>query len=283
MILFPLFHKAMIIFVENLDRKVGELANSLVFRVRKRVFLLLAIWILLLLATLSLLSLLEATFDRNPDGQTIVSLGWAGYIVSKSFNEQQLVTAISGSWTVPKVNASAGDGYSSAWIGVGGQLDKTLIQVGTEHNALNGQQSYDAWYEMLPDYLVKIDNFVLAPGNKISASITLVNGETNMWNIQLKDITTGQGFNQNFVYNSTCSSGEWIVERSTVNGQISTLSNFNSVTFRDCQIDIGNDKGVIGNFTYSRVHMTNQQYSMLASTTTLLSNGSGFTVNYKAN
>ena len=43
---------------------------------------------------------------------------------------------------VPKVNVSAGDGYSSAWIGIGGELEKSLIQVGTEQDVVNGQDTY---------------------------------------------------------------------------------------------------------------------------------------------
>ncbi len=234
----------------------------------------------MLLCTFSLLSMLEASFIRNPDGQTTSSLAWAGYIVSKTFNDQQLITSITASWIVPKLDVSAGDGYSSAWVGIGGQLDKTLIQIGTEHNVFNGQGTYNAWYEMLPDYSIKIDNLLLASGDRVTATITLVDEQTDEWNLRLADVTTGQTFNQNFIYNSTGSSGEWIVERSTVNGQISTLSNFQSVTFYDCQINLGSDSGVIANFSYSRVQMTDQIYSTLASTTTLAPSGSSFTVDY---
>ena len=254
----------------------------LVSRIRKRVVVLSAIWIIMLLGTLLLLSQFNLHLSANPDAHVIVSLGWAGYIVSKTFNDQQLITSISASWIVPKLDASAGDGYSSAWIGIGGQLDKTLIQIGTEHNVYNGKESYGAWYEMLPDYSIRIDGFKLAPGNQVTASITLVDADAHLWNLWLYESTSGQVFNRNFVYDSTGSSGEWIVERSTVNGQISTLSNFQAVTFNDCQIGVGSDCGVIANFTYSRVHMATQIYTMLASTTKLASSGCSFTVTYDA-
>ncbi len=249
-------------------------------RIKKRVFLLLTVWMLLLLATLYVLSVLETTLESLPDSNTIVSLGWAGYIVSSSFNGKREITAVSASWNVPQVNASAGDGYSSAWIGIGGQLDKTLIQIGTEHNTINGKATYAGWYEMLPDYSIRIKDFVLAPGHRIAASITLVDSSADEWNLVLTDLTNGQVFNKNFVYNSTRSSGEWIVERSTVNGQISSLSDFGSITFNDCTVDISRDNGVIGNFTYSRVHMTDQTFTRLASASTLSSGGSSFNVSY---
>jgi autonomous glycyl radical cofactor GrcA len=139
---------------------------------------------------------------------------------------------------------------------------------------------YHVWYEMLPDYAIRIENFTLTPGDIVSASITLIDPETNQWNLQITDLTNEKTFDQNFVYNSTRSSGEWIVERAMVNGQITTLSDFGSITFNNCQIDINNDRGVIGNFTHSRVHMTNHQFTTLASTSTLNGDGEGFTVRY---
>jgi hypothetical protein len=246
----------------------------------RRVIVLSAVWILLLLAVLSFLSLLEATFSGLPDSHTIASVGWAGYIISSSFNQQKDITGISASWTVPAVNTSGGDGYSSAWVGIGGQGDKTLIQVGTEHNVINGQAKYNAWYEMLPAYSTAIENFTVTSGDDISASITLVNSDTNQWNIQISDATTGQIFSGDFTYNSSRSSGEWILERSTVSGQISNLASFGPVTFSDCRIALSSVTGVIANFTYSVVQMTNQQYDRLATASLLGTDGASFTVNY---
>ncbi|MCW3999735.1 MAG: G1 family endopeptidase [Candidatus Bathyarchaeota archaeon] len=250
------------------------------FVVRRRVFFLAAIWVLLLLVSLSLLSMLEAVFSRDPDSHTVVSVGWAGYVVSKSFNEQREVTGISAEWIVPYVNTSAGNGYSSAWIGIGGQSDKTLIQVGTEHDVLDGKEFYSAWYELLPEYAIRITEFVVNPGDKIFASIMLVNPETNEWNIHLGDVTNGHVYNRNFYYNSTCASGEWIVERALVNGQIADLANFGSLTFQDCQIDLNKSEGSICNFTYSKVHMANQQLDRLASASQLSADGASFSVHY---
>lgn len=249
-------------------------------KIRKRVFVLIAVWLLLLVAVLSFLSYLDAFFSLSPSSHTITSIGWAGYIVSSSFNEQRQIVAISASWIVPKINVSSGNGYSSAWIGVGGQLDKTLIQVGTEHNLLNGRENYAAWYEMLPAYSSRIDNFTIAAGHRIIASLRLVDNESGTWNIQLSDATNGQGFNQNFVYNSTLSTGEWIVERSAVNGQISNLADFGSITFSNCKAELGNENGAISNYSYSIVHMTNQQCNTLAATQPLNTDGSSFSVEY---
>ena len=50
----------------------------------------------------------------------------------------------------------------------------------------------------------------------MTASINLVNSDTNRWSIQISDASTGQAFSRNVVYNSTRSSGEWIMERPTI-------------------------------------------------------------------
>ncbi|MCW3994757.1 MAG: G1 family endopeptidase [Candidatus Bathyarchaeota archaeon] len=249
---------------------------------KTRAILLAIIWLILLIISMSLLSLLLASLSGNMKSQTIVSLSWAGYTVADGVSATQLeVTFVNASWVVPQVNASSGNGRSSAWIGIGGQTDGTLIQVGTEHIALDGSVTYMAWYELLPDYAITIPEITVAPGDVITAAITLVNFNTDEWNIRLSDATSGQTFSQNFIYNSTRSSGEWIVERPTVNKQISSLANFGSITFSDCNIRVNGVVGHIGNFTYSRVQMTDERNIMLASVTPLDFEVSGFTVNYR--
>jgi hypothetical protein len=261
---------------------VNNLLVTRIRKVRKRVFVLVAVWIVLLLLMLSFLSALEGIFNANPEGRTIGSLSWAGYIISQSFNAQQKVNGIEGSWVVPQVNASGGDGYSSAWIGVGGQLDKTLIQVGTEQDILGIQENYYAWYEMLPNFAVRINGLTISPGDTIAASLTLIDSNANVWSIQLSDNTNGQTFSLDVIYNSTLSSGEWIVERPSINNQISTLCNFGTIPFSNCQITLDNVKGSISSFDYSKVQMTNQQAALLASVSTLSPDGASFNVNYVA-
>jgi len=235
-----------------------------------------------MLTAFSALNFLEGTFYALPDGHVIASVGWVGYIVSSSFNQREDITMVRGSWIVPEVNATAGEGYSSSWIGIGGQEDKTLIQVGTEQDIVGGRVYYHAWYEMLPDYVIKIEGLTIEPGDHITASISLSNSETNEWNIQLINNDSGQSFNRNFIYNSTRSSGEWVMERPTIGGQISTLAAFGKVTFTECTVAVGNRTGGISDFSYSIVHMTNQQYGRLATTLELNEDGKSFSVVYNS-
>ena len=211
----------------------------------------------------------------------MASTDWAGYVVTSDLGSPQgQVIGVNASWTVPTVGVSSADAFSSAWIGIGGQSDKTLIQAGTEHDSVNGGEFYSAWYELLPDQAVRIADMRISPGDVITTSISLVNSDTNKWAIQIYDVTNGQGFYQNFVYNSSRSSAEWIVERPTVNNQISTLANFGSITFTDSYVTTGDNVGKIGSFLYSQLIMTTHLNVQLTSVSPLSADGSNFTVHY---
>ena len=153
---------------------------------RKRAAVLALIWILLLAVSLYFLGLLHTTFESNPQGQGILSRSWAGYIVESDLEEpDQQVVGVNASWTVPRVSVYSTDTYSSAWIGIGGKSEKNLIQTGTEHDAVNGNEFYAAWYELLPDQAVRIPDMSVSPGDLITASITLADAETNQWLIRI--------------------------------------------------------------------------------------------------
>jgi len=239
-------------------------------------------WILLLVLSLFLLSILASLFAGYPQGQSISSLSWAGYTIEKNSNSKFEVIGVNASWIVPEVNVSAGNGYSSAWIGIGGELDKSLIQVGTEQDVIHGRSTYTSWYELLPSFAVTLNSITLSPGDAVVASINLVNSNTNLWSIQIRDATTGQAFSQNVVYNSTRSSGEWIVERPTINNQIATLADFGNVTFSGCHVNVSNVTGPITKFSFSEIQMANSQNARLASVSALTADGSSFMISYVA-
>jgi hypothetical protein len=245
------------------------------------VFLIL-VWVLLLVLSLFLLSILTSLFASNPQGEGFSSLSWAGYIIEKNSDSKFEVIAVNASWIVPQVNASAGGGYSSTWIGIGGQLDKSLIQVGTEHDDVNGEETYTAWYELLPSFAVRLTSITVSPGDTMIASITLVNSETNEWGIKISDVTTGQVFSRNVAYNSTGSSSEWIVERPTINNKIGTLADFGNIAFTDCYVNVSNVTGPIARFSFSKIQMANSQNAALASVSDLTAGGSSFKVSYRA-
>ncbi|MBT0160474.1 hypothetical protein G4O51_10885 [Candidatus Bathyarchaeota archaeon A05DMB-2] len=250
---------------------------------RTRVFLLAVIWILLLVASVLFLSFLLERFSSSPHPIGAVSLNWSGYSISSDLaNSEPHVFSVNASWKVPKVTVSATDAYSSAWIGIGGQQDKTLIQVGTEHDSINGQEYYAVWYELLPENVVTISNMTISPGDTIMASINLIDLEQQEWSIQIIDVTNGQEFNQDccIIYNSSLLTGEWVVERPTVNNQLSNLADFGSVTFTDAHAMVNNSIGVMGSFPISKFTMHNDQYVALTTVSPISANGSSFSVKY---
>jgi hypothetical protein len=162
------------------------------------------IWIFLFAASLYFLNVLQAVFSSSSQGQGLTSTDWAGYIVTPNLGDaSQQVVGINASWTVPSIRVFSSDAYSSAWIGIGGHSEKTLIQAGTEHDSVNGKEFYSAWYEMLPDTAVRIDTISISPGDVITASITLVNSDIDQWAIRIYNVTSGQGFYRTFIYNSS--------------------------------------------------------------------------------
>lgn len=238
------------------------------------------VWILLLVLSLSLLSFLLTVFTSNSQGESISSQSWSGYLVSKVTASNVEVTAINASWVVPSVNVAQNNSFSSVWIGIGGQLDSTLIQAGTEQDVYNGQATYYAWYELLPNYAVRIDTISLSPGDPVVVTISLVNSATNQWSIQVLDAATGQNFGITVAYNSTRSSGEWIIERPTTGDVISNLADFGNVSFSGCAITVGQSCGTISNFPFSKIEMTTDLNSQLTDVSRLTDNGTSFFVSY---
>jgi hypothetical protein len=206
---------------------------------------------------------------------------WSGYMVASDIqNRSAVVSSVSASWTVSAVKASENDTLSSAWVGIGGYGEKTLIQTGTEQQCTNGQVTYFVWYELLPDYLVRIRNMHIRPGDTITASINLINENTKTWSIEINDVTRGERFEKALFYNSSRLSAEWIVERPTVNGTISTLADFGNVTFSECKATIGGKTGAISNFSYAQLVMYTPQNVQLVTVSPINGDGSSFTVNY---
>jgi hypothetical protein len=236
-------------------------------------------WLVSIMAFFFVITFIINTFFIPPGN--LVSLDWAGYAVASNFvNPQPVVLGVNGSWTVPTINASLQNAYSAAWIGIGGQLDSTLIQVGTEHDCVRDVPTYSVWYELLPGNSVTITSISAAPGDKITASITLVNQTTNEWSIKISDLTKAQRFEENVNYVSSRLSAEWIVERPTVGNSLGNLADFGTITFTNSYATFNNTVGTISGFPHVRTIMDNRQNTRLVSVSSLVSGGSSFSVNY---
>ena len=120
----------------------------------------------------------------------------------------------------------------------------------------------------------------ISPGDQISTTIKLVNQQKNEWRIEIRDITKNQEFTINLNYNSSKITAEWIVERPTVNNQITNLANFGTITFTNCYATINQKSAALGEYPRSVVTMTNDLSLQLASVSSLNQDKTGFTIQY---
>ncbi len=190
--------------------------------------------------------LVRMKFFAQPVSQN--DSNWAGYVVASDLqNPQRNVTSVNASWIVPQVNVTnVNVSFSAVWVGIGGFFDRSLIQVGSEQDSINGEAVYSLWYELLPRDAVTIDAINVSPGDNITASISLIDASLNLWSIYIAD--GSQIFQGNVSYVSSQLSAEWIVERPAVNRRITTLANITTVNFTDCTATIGNKTGAINGF-----------------------------------
>lgn len=161
------------------------------------------------------------------------SSNWSGYAVTN----KAPYNSITGQWVVPKVNPSSQSAYSSAWIGIDGFNNNSLIQTGTAHDYINGSAHYYAWWEILPAAVTKIPHPV-SPGDRMHAEIR--NLGNSLWSITLINNTKRWTFRIIQSYSGPQESAEWIVEAPSINGQTARLANYGKVTFDKASVNGGN-------------------------------------------
>jgi hypothetical protein len=219
-------------------------------------------------------------FLTGSANRSLPSTNWSGYVVATNLNNPHpSVTEIEASWTVPAVSVSRRDSFSAVWIGIGGEFDGSLIQIGTEQDSINGVGSYSAWYELLPNNEVTVPLNV-SPGDRITASISLSDPSANTWLMEINDSVKGQYYrNDNVSYPSSMLSAEWILERPTINNVLRNLADFSELTFTGCAATVGGKMETISSLPHIEVTLYNQN-TELASVSPPASNGSSFTINY---
>ena len=175
----------------------------------------------------------------------LISSNWSGYALPK-FETKKVYTAAQATWIVPSVlflDAPAGKTveYSSNWVGIGGycknakcnKADKTLIQLGTEQDALlDGSAQYYAWYEILPAASNPLLSMVVNPGDVMTASLACAKKCTGKqsWTLSMTDETTGQSWSKVLKYQASKLSAEWIEEAPYDSG-ILPLADFGTANF----------------------------------------------------
>ena len=178
---------------------------------------------------------------RNADGsikrglRNEIQTGyWSGFAVTAAAP----YTSASGTFQVPSVSYSgSGHSYedSALWVGIGGDGDSTLIQLGTEQLITSsGAASYYVWYELYPAATVYLGHAV-KPGDIIAASLQCTAAcspsSVQTWQLTMTDETAGWSWTQNVQYQSSMASAEWITEAPWDSSGELPLDDFVQATF----------------------------------------------------
>jgi len=202
------------------------------------------------------------------------SRNWSGYsAVSGTF------TAVSGTWTVPRVSSSSSPGSADAtWVGIGGVSSNDLIQAGTKATVNgSGQVSYDAWVEMLPQPAQAV-TLTIQPGDAIRVSIAQTTAGS--WQISINDQTTTQSYQATVQYSSSLSSAEWIEEAPSnvsTRARVITLDDFGQVQFQAASAELNGQQATIAQAGGQAITMYGRS-GAVATTSALGSDGASFTV-----
>jgi hypothetical protein len=196
----------------------------------------------------------EVLFDSNGDplrtiDSKLTSSNWSGYILPH-FLTKKRYTAGQATWTVPTVTFDGVEAASASWIGIGGfctskkcgEVDTSLIQLGTEQDAISeGETDYYAWYEILPEAEIPT-SLAVNPGDVITASLSC-DGDCsdNQWTLAMTNETTSETWSQVVDYESSQLSLEVIQEAPTGEDGILPLADFDRIGFSGTT---GNSAGV---------------------------------------
>jgi hypothetical protein len=120
--------------------------------------------------------------------------------------------------------------FASEWVGIDGCVDsKKLVQAGTTEQTVDGKVTYYAWTEIIPAKAVNAD-ITIHPGDYITAEVQKYAG-SNQWNLSVTDITTDVTSNRTVIYTTPEQSAEAVLERPTIDKQLSLLAPTSAVTF----------------------------------------------------
>ena len=197
-----------------------------------------------------------------------ISDNWSGQIATGG-----TFAGVGADWTVPGVPSTGDDEFSATWIGIDGTSSNSLVQTGTAQQSVDGYPDYYAWYELLPNAEVPINEHV-TPGDAIQASV--VRAGTNTWRISISDSTQSWTYSKLFSYSTPGTSAEWIEEAPTLDGNVQTLSDYGSATFTDMDVT---GSGTATS-TYTPVYLENTDASGLVSWPDTYTGTGSFTVHY---
>lgn len=244
---------------------------------------------------------------------TITGSPWAGWTIYNDYGNPNLysVNNITGSWIVENVITTNATTYGAQWIGIGGEHDKALIQIGTTSNYCVGLVNFpycknatNAFWEIVannswpPSPPIPIRRSI-KPGDKIKASITLINGSSYpaslycynhspCWRLYLNDTSGGELPFINYTYFPTnTASADWIQESlQGFGGRVEPIAKFRAAYFgphythiKNTNIaDINLTSGPIGNYSYLTAYYMSSPNMGAINTSSLGSDNASFIV-----
>ncbi len=151
------------------------------------------------------------------------SRNWAGYATTGG-----IITSVTGSWIVPQVQGD-NPGVDATWVGIGGIASHDLIQAGTQTTVnRQGRIFYQAFFETLPEPATPL-NLAVTGGDTVT--VTVAQKSLGIWQISLKNNTSGQSLERTEIYDSSLTSAEWIEEQPSGLRRMLPLNNFGTVQF----------------------------------------------------
>ena len=195
----------------------------------------------------------------------IVYGNWAGYVAAGDE-----FTAATASWTEPAIPASRAPTAVALWVGLDGEQDTPVEQIGTECSSEHGLVSYDAWYEMYPEPMVPI-RMVVHPGDVLTGTVT--SSAPDRYTLRLVNDTTGASFTTRQAGRPAARSSAEVVAETPYDKE-SRLADFGAVRFSGCRFN-----GLaIGSCVAHSLDITTDRHLVEAATSALGADGSSFTV-----
>jgi len=219
--------------------------------------------------------------EEEPQMMESIASNWAGYVINANPSglHNGSVTAVSGSWIVPKLNCSKSlDSYSVFWVGIDGYSSKTVEQAGTSAHCLLGRPMYYAWYEAYPNSPERV-NMRISPGDNISAEVRYIGN--GMFRLTLNDTTTGKGFSTiERSEKAERSSAEWIAEAPFYSDGVLPLADFGEVYFTNAKAEINGVTGSIKTISpvYEQITMYTSENILGMQPANLSEDGSSFQI-----
>lgn len=150
---------------------------------------------------------------------------WAGYVRQQSGTREA-----SAQWRVPKVRTGT-NGSASTWVGIDGNTNPYLAQVGTANVVKGRRVTTYAWWEVVSptsDTTMRRLSLTVRQGDLVRAQVR-IDGRTAR--LSLRNLTTGRSSSVNAAFRGPGMSAEWIQEGVNVDGYISPAVRWSPVTF----------------------------------------------------